>query len=100
MALALFAKNTSIHAVTKYTPSELLFDFNPEIPPFLKQKTPIYNYDNYVQILRYKLHEAYEAVRENLKRSKEYSYEKVNEKVFKIGDLVRIKNSAKKGNLD
>ena len=34
------------------------------------------------------------------KRSKEYYDEKINEKIFKIGDFVRIKNPAKKGKLD
>ena len=100
----MFAKNTSIHAGTKYTLSELLIGFNPEIPSSLKQKTPLYNYDNYVQILRFKLHEAYQAVKENLQkskeRSKEYYDEKINEKIFKIWDFVRIKNPAKKGKLD
>ena len=100
----MFAKNTSIHAGTKYTPSELLFRFNPEILSSLKQKTPLYNYDNYVQILRFKLNEAYQAAKENSQkfkeRSKGYYDENINEKIFKIGDLVRIKNPAKEGKLD
>lgn len=105
VAPAMFVKNTSVHASTKFTPTELLMGFVPRIPTSIKQKPqPIYNYDDYSRVMKFKLQEAHEIARENLigskYKAKEYYDKKCNEKTFKLGDMVRVRNEAKKGKLD
>lgn len=105
LAPAMFVKNTSIHSSTKFTPTELLMGFNPKIPTSFKLKPePVYNYENYAKIIKYKLQEAYKVSRENVlaakHRAKEYYDKSCRERNFKIGDFIRIKNPAKKGKLD
>ena len=104
LATAMFARNSAIHASTKYTPMELLYGFNPEIPNSIKHSTPLYNYDNYAGILKYKLQESYQAARANLVQSKLVARDVYNrsirENIYKVGDYVRLRNEAKKGKLD
>lgn len=105
LAPAMFVRNTAVHSSTKFTPTELLFGFNPKIPNSIKTKTePLYNYEDYSKILKFKLQEAYGVARENLisgkHKSKEHYDRTSREECFEVGDWVRIKNPAKKGKLD
>lgn len=75
------------------------------MPHSLKiRPSPVYNYDDYSKVLKFKLQEAHRIARENLlaakHKSKENFDKKVNDQTFKVGDFVRVKNKRKKGKLD
>ena len=78
---ACFTYNTTPHAVTKFTPYELLFGRKANIPGSLsKQPQPLYNMEDLVQDLRQKFQSAWAQAKENLIRGKEKRNDKVNEK--------------------
>lgn len=53
---ALFTYNTTKHSSTKYSPHFLVYGMEVQIPSNLKQNpNPIYNFDNYVSILKNKM---------------------------------------------
>jgi len=55
---ACFIYNTTPHTMTKYTPHEILFGRNANVPGKLQQQaTPVYNYDDLVHDIKRKLQE-------------------------------------------
>lgn len=82
-----------------YSPFELVFGRTPYNPPFLsKAIEPVYNIDNYVHELRYRLQCAHELVRRYLNLTKQSSknrYDKgVRQLNLNIGDSVLLRNEA------
>lgn len=68
---ALFVYNTTKHNSTKFTPHFLVYGFDTEIPTSLKQSPdPIYNYEDYVSVLKNKLRTVHELARKNILSSK------------------------------
>lgn len=95
--MATFAFNTTVHSSTKFTPYELVFGIQPNLPTSITQPTKFkYSYDDYVQELKMKLNTSYELARENLRQSKEinkkYYDKKTHHQQYKIGDLVYLLN--------
>ena len=90
-----FAFNTSPHTSTGFTPHELLFGRNPNIPGLLQRDSPDiqYTYGNYVKELQSRLQWSYNTARSNLesrkKRSKEYD-RSVNTPLFVLGVTVLL----------
>lgn len=67
-----FAFNTTVHSETKYQPYEFVFGKSCILPNNLVDKIdPLYNPDNYVLELRYRLQKANLDARKNLIKSKE-----------------------------
>lgn len=97
-----FAFNTTVHTETKYAPFDLVFGKNCELPSNLRNNRiePLYNPDNYMQELRYRLKISNKEARENLVSRKEQRVKRMNDKVnlynYKIGDLVMLKNEQRK----
>jgi len=100
--LVCFALNTSKCRSTNYTPFELVYCRSPNIPSSFRQKPTdkIYNPDDYVKIMKTNLQTAYQAVHNNLLKSKEEikrNYDKrLNNVQLKVGDKVLLKNDDKK----
>lgn len=67
----MFTLNSTRNESTGYSPFELLYGHEAFIPTSLKNKPePVYNYDNYLYELKYKLQEAHEFARKKSNRSK------------------------------
>jgi transposase InsO family protein len=96
-----FAYNTTIHSSTKYSPFELVFGKECRIPSNLSDTLdPLYNPNNYMLELRYRLQLAHKEAREHLLKSKlanKSLYDRnVLPFVYKKDDLVLIKNETGK----
>lgn len=92
-----FSHNTIRHGATKFTPFELMFGREPIFPAVITRKPqPIYNYDDYISELRYKLQSSATQARANMIQAKEmnkvYYDRKTKERTFEIGDLVLVRN--------
>lgn len=102
---AIFCFNSTPHSATSLMPFEIIHGFLPNIPTSLKTNpTLIYNYEDYITEIKNKLQNSYILAKQNLLKTKEkYKtlYDKnINPKVFKVGDIVFLKNEAKKNKLD
>lgn len=91
----MFTYNTTPHTVTNYTPFELMYGYQAEIPTALKNPPkPTYTYDDYAKELREKLRAtnqvAKSKIKEDKQKAKEY-YDKSSKLIkYKIGDKVLL----------
>ena len=101
---ALFVYNTTPHTATKFTPYELLFGRQANIPTSIRtEPQPIYSYDDYVIELRSRFRISHWKARENLLKAKQNSkfYYDKNIKPLSplVGDKVYLKNESRKNKL-
>ncbi|XP_044761285.1 uncharacterized protein LOC123318665 [Coccinella septempunctata] len=94
---AMFSYNTTTHSSTKFSPHELLFGKQPQIPTSLTNSVDFkYTYENYVDELKLKLQKSQEIARNNILKSKETSkiyYDKKSRNTeFKLGEKVLLLN--------
>jgi transposase InsO family protein len=100
LPFACFTYNTTPHSVTKYTPYEVLFGRTANIPGKLqRQPQPLYNFDDIVRDIKYKMQNCQQLARERLIKFKELQRLKVksNSHDFKENDLalLRVENKQK-----
>lgn len=100
---AVFAYNTTPHTVTKFTPFELLFGRIANLPGELQKGKPgpLYNYEDLVQGLRFKLKASYEIARNNIVKAKEnqkeqYDTRRANPIKLEVGMQVLMQNESVK----
>lgn len=94
-----FAYNTTVHTTTNKTPFELVFGRMCTLPTSIcdiKIIDPIYDFDNYSKLLKFKLQTSQKEVREKfikekLKRNENHNKNASN-KIYNQGDLVLLKN--------
>ena len=91
----MFTYNTTPHTATGYTPFELVYGHQAEIPTALtKPPQPTYNYADYAQELKERLRATNQVAKDNLTekklKSKEHYDRTAKETKFKIGDKVLI----------
>jgi hypothetical protein len=92
---AVYVYNTTVHTATAYTPFELVYGFQSEVPSALREApNRQYNYDDYVIELKGRLQSAHEIARQKLiagkEKSKEY-YDKSSEPFeIKVGQQVLL----------
>jgi hypothetical protein len=101
---ATFTYNTTKHSTTKFTPFELLFGYNPEIPNNLKKSPEVYyDYDDFILELRHRLRTSQEIARQNINKVKEknklYYDKNANLVNFEPGDKVWMLNKKRNGKL-
>lgn len=101
---AMFVYNTTPHSTTNFTPHELVYGFPARIPTALSTKPNLsYNYENYVSELKARLQHSHLIARKNIvsskKKSKKQYDKKTKDIVFNIGDLVLLRNEARKNKL-
>lgn len=100
---AMFSYNTTTHTSTKFSPYELMFGVQPNLPSsILKSPEFKYTYDDYLDNLTLKLRKSHEIAKNNIIDSKEvnkkYYDKKVNNVYFSVGQLVYLLNEkTKKG---
>lgn len=104
VSAATFSYNCHEHKSLKYTPFEMLFGRKPNIPSFYKTSLqPIYNQQDFVLDLRYKLHRMHLDARRNLVeaklKSKKYYDTNVKPFVVEKGDMVWLKDETRVGKL-
>ena len=98
ISYACFMYNTTPHTVTKFSPYEVLFGRKCNLPESL-QKTPqpLYNYEDIVKIIKFKLQNCHAKAQENLINFKQKQQRKVksNAVAFKKNDIVLLKIEAR-----
>ena len=92
---AMFTYNTTPHTATGYTPHELVYGQQAELPTALRfAPNPTYNYDDYAQEAKERLRAANETARENLRDAKirsKVTYDKKTKEIqFNEGDKVLL----------
>ena len=93
-----FAFNNSVHTETKYTPYELVFGKNCNLPNnTLNAVDPMYNFDNYPIELKFRLQNAWKDARNNLieskvKRKEKYDNKCCNTRNYHFNDKVMLKS--------
>lgn len=92
---AVFAYNNTMHSATGFTPHELLYGFNVQLPDKIKRdESPIYNYDNFHDEIRHKLAKNWRLAHNNIVNAKEknkHQYDKhCNPIDVKVGDKVYV----------
>lgn len=101
---AAFSLNNTVHSTTGFTPHHLLYGHEMRLPEMLLRKKPIYNYENYVDIMQSEMHDAWSLAREKLndrKIANKNQYDKkLNPVSFSIGDLVLLKKDTKKNKFE
>lgn len=93
---AAFSYNTTPHTATKISPFELLFGRKANLPSVIfKKPEPLYNYDNYLCELKYRLQNANKIAMESLRlakiRSKEIYDRTAKQSSYNVQDKVLLK---------
>lgn len=82
----------------------MVYGYDITMPPQIFRRIPIYNYDNYADMQRRELHDAWYLAQEKLRTQKEYNKTQYDKKANPIdiqpGDMVLIKNQVKSGKHD
>lgn len=101
---ATFAYNITVNTTTGYSPFELVYGRRVTLPDSLKRKSPIYNYDNYSNLIKKEFTDAWlmaqEAVNKSKLNNKKYYDKKLNMINIKIGDKIFVKKIIRDGKFD
>jgi len=98
----MFTYNTTPYTATGYTPFELIYGHQVDLPTALtKPPKPTYNYDDYAQELKERLRATNRFAREHVKDEKikaKLQYDKkAREITFKVGDKVLYNETLRRG---
>lgn len=66
----IFSYNQTQHSTTNFSPHQLVFCYEIRMPDQLLRKAPVYNFDNYVDVMRKELTDAWELAKERLHERK------------------------------
>ncbi|KAM0733651.1 Retrovirus-related Pol polyprotein from transposon 412 [Formica fusca] len=91
----MFTYNTTPHTATGYTPFELVYGHQADLPTSLtRPPKPTYNYDDYAQELKERLRATNQLAKEHIKEEKfkaKKQYDKSTKEIkFKVGDKVLV----------
>jgi len=98
ISYACFMYNTTPHTVTKFSPYEVLFGRKCNLPGSLQQTPqPLYNYEDIVKDIKFKLQNCHAKAQENLINFKHKQQRKVKSNAieFKENDIVLLKVEAR-----
>lgn len=102
---ATFCYNITYNTTTGFAPFELIYGYNIKLPNnIIKNDTPIYNYDSYVNEVRTKLKRCHELAHQNIIKRKEsnkkYYDRQVKNISLKKNDLVLVLKNKKDSKFD
>lgn len=60
---AAFSLNNTVHSTTGFTLHHLLYGYEMRMPDMLLRKNPLYNYENYINLLQSEMHDAWALVK-------------------------------------
>lgn len=97
---AIFVINSSVNTSTLYSPHELVFSYKLSLPSNLKKAPePVYNYDDYLSELKYKLQLSHQMARDECLKSKISNKKRYDIKTkivqYKVGDKILITNEGR-----
>jgi hypothetical protein len=98
LPFACFTYNTTPHSVTRYTPYEILFGRLASIPGKLQRAPqPVYNFDDVVASIKYKMQSCQQVAKERLIKFKELQSQKAkhNDYEFEVNDMVLLRVEAR-----
>lgn len=98
LPFASFTYNTTPHTSTKFSPYEILYGRKCNIPGTLQTTPqPLYNYDDIVQNVKFKMQNCHQVAKERLIKFKKEQQErtKANSVNFNVNDLVLLKVEAR-----
>lgn len=99
-----FAYNITVNSTTGFAPFELVYGRGVTLPDAITRSKPVYNYDNYAELCRKELHDAWKLaaqMNEMMKQKNKVQYDKkVNEVVFKPNDKILVKKIIKDKKFD
>lgn len=100
LKFATFVYNNTVHSTTGYTPHELAYGFEVQIPNNLTRPKLSYNYDNLADIVRNTIAKTLEIAKERLHnqklKNKKYYDRNTAEADINVNDFVLVKNPVKK----
>lgn len=102
ISAAVYSYNVHENRITNQTPFEMLFGRKANVPSCFKREVePVYNTDDYVLDLKYRLQEMHQIARQNIVKSKLIAkkYYDRNARPFNVkeGDLVLIRDEKREG---
>lgn len=101
---ATFAYNITVNSATGFSPFELVFGRKVTLPDILAKQKPIYNYNNYSELIRREFADAWQLAKEKLQHGKEinkkYYDKKLKEIEIKVGDKILVKKIVKSKKFD
>lgn len=101
---ATFAYNITINSATGFSPFELVFGRKVTLPDALAKQKPIYNYDNYAELIKREFADAWQLAKEKLATIKEMNKKHYDKDVklidIKIGDKILVKKIVKNRKFD
>lgn len=105
LPFATYVMNSKRNESTGYSPHFLVYGWSTDYPLTLKTKpTPIYDYDNYILVMKNRMKTAHEIAKkynlESKQNNKYYYDKKINNTQFKIGDMVLVINDQKNHKFD
>lgn len=99
-----FYFNTQPNPLTGYSPFELIFGKHPELLTFSENAQPLYNLDDHIKILKFKLQRTSKLVKDFLEKQKQRQQEKFKSHTkplkLNIGDKVVVENFNKTSKFD
>jgi hypothetical protein len=105
LALACFMFNVTPLSITGYSPYELLYGRRCNLPGELEQEVqPLYNYDDIVRVIKYRLQESHRVAQRNLMKFKDKQQVRCQSeesgKEIEINDLILLKQEQRRHKLD
>lgn len=105
MPFFMFSYNNTVNTTTGFSPHELIFGFDIEIPRTIGKSRPSYNYDSYKHELQCHLKNAQKRAKEMIEKRKlanKRAYDTKNHKVLQLkrNDLVLLLNDTPRGKAD
>lgn len=101
---ATFSYNITTNSTTGFSPFELVYGKKVTLPDSLTKRQPIYNYDNFADLVKREFADAWQLARDKIAKAKEVNkkyYDRATNIIkFKVGDRILVKKIIKDRKFD